>query len=152
MVIIKKQAGVVLIVALVFLVSLTALASALMLNSTSDVKMSGASEQKLIAQQEAVSAVDETIAIQLTSADNLFIKADYPQKVTNITSVSVSNVNITKAISNVLDASCPHQRLATSGLDCNVLQIEVNNAYGKNKTSNVNVNAGVAQQMYPTGN
>lgn len=147
----KKQAGVVLIVALVFLVSLTALASALMLNSTSDVKMSGASEQKLIAQQEAISAVDEAIAIQLTSADNLFLSSGYPQKVTNITSVSVSNVNITKRIPAVLDAQCPHQRLATSGLVCNILQVEVNNAYGKSKTSNANANAGIAQQMYPAG-
>lgn len=145
----KKQTGVVLVVALVFLVSLTALASALMLNSTSDVKMSGASEQKLIAQQEAISAVDEAIAIQLTSANNLFLSSEYPQKVTNITSVSVSNVNITKAIHPVLKAKCPHERLATSGLDCNILQVEVNNAYGKNKTSNANANAGIAQQMYP---
>jgi hypothetical protein len=63
----KKQQGVVLIVSLVFLIALTAVASALMLNSTSDLKMSGASEEKVVANQEVVSAIDELIFAQVNA-------------------------------------------------------------------------------------
>lgn len=42
----NKQKGVVLIISLVFLVALTAVAAALMQNTTTDMKMSGASEEK----------------------------------------------------------------------------------------------------------
>ena len=59
-----KQRGVVLIVSLVFLIALTAVAGALMQNSTLDMKMSGASEQKVIGVQDAISAVDEVINTQ----------------------------------------------------------------------------------------
>ena len=61
----KNQQGVVLIVSLVFLISLTAVVAALMQNTTADVKMSGASEQKMIATQSAVSAIDEVIYNQV---------------------------------------------------------------------------------------
>jgi hypothetical protein len=63
----KNQQGVVLIVSLVFLIALTAVASALMLNTTSDLKMSGASEEKVIANQDVVSAIDELIFAQVTA-------------------------------------------------------------------------------------
>lgn len=64
---INEQQGVVLIVSLVFLIALTAAASALMLNTTSDLKMSGASEEKVVANQEAVSAVDALIFAQVNA-------------------------------------------------------------------------------------
>jgi len=64
---INKQRGVVLVVSLVFLIALTAVASALMLNTTVDLKMSGASEEKVVANQEAVSAVDALIFAQVNA-------------------------------------------------------------------------------------
>ena len=57
----SKQQGVVLVISLVFLIALTAVAAALMLNTTTDMRMSGASQEKVIATQEAVSAIDEII-------------------------------------------------------------------------------------------
>lgn len=149
-----KQQGVVLIVALVFLISLTAVASVMMLNSTTDMKISGASEEKLIATQEAISAVDEAIADQVRSNDNLFAKFTYPQEVTSVTTVSVNNVNILNRNVNQIVVDCPHSELASSNelLKCNVLTVVVNNRYGKNNTSNVNVEAGIAQQLLDVGN
>ena len=61
----SRQQGVVLIVSLVFLVALTALAGVLMQNTTSDMKMSGASEDKVVATQEAISASDEVMFRQI---------------------------------------------------------------------------------------
>ncbi|OUR62670.1 hypothetical protein A9Q74_04055 [Colwellia sp. 39_35_sub15_T18] len=63
----NKQRGVVLIASLVFLIALTAVASALMLNTTADLKMSGASEEKVVANQEVVSAIDELIFAQVNA-------------------------------------------------------------------------------------
>ena len=61
----SSQHGVVLIVALVFLIALTAVAAALMQNTTTDMKMAGASEERVTAMQEAVSAIDEVIYNQV---------------------------------------------------------------------------------------
>lgn len=152
MAVIHNQQGVVLIVALVFLVSLTAVASVLMLNTTTDIKMSGASEEKVAATQEAISAVDETIADQITSGDNLFAERTFPQSVNSVTSVDVTDITITNDNAVVVD--CPHTALASSSelLKCNVLTVTVNNRYGKGSSSNVNVEAGVAQQLLNVGN
>jgi hypothetical protein len=70
----NKQRGVVLVVSLVFLIALTAVASALMLNTTADLKMSGASEEKVVANQDVISAVDELIFAQVNAptVDNDF--------------------------------------------------------------------------------
>jgi len=96
--------------------------------------------------------VDETISDQLTSPNNLFVGRSYPVPVNTVNNVSVTDVSIVNANPTNLEAGCPHQRHATSGLVCNILRVQVNNNYGKNNTSNVNVNSGIAQQMYPTGN
>lgn len=152
---IKKQHGVVLIVALVFLISLTGVASVLMLNTTSDVKMSGASEIRLIATQEAISAVDETIADQITGGNNLFAGRVFPQPVNSVSSVSVNDIQITnRASSNLVTPDCPHSRLPSSTrvIKCNILNVAVNNRYGNNDSSNVNVNSSIGQQVLEVGN
>jgi len=148
----SKQRGVVLVIALVFLISLTAVASALMLNTSTDVKMSGASQEKLTATQEAISAVDETISDQITAGNNLFAERTFPQVVDSVDSVDVTDITITNDNAVVVD--CPHTALASSNelLKCNVLTVIVNNNYGKSDTSNVNVEAGVAQQLLNVGN
>ncbi|WP_286266232.1 pilus assembly PilX N-terminal domain-containing protein [Thalassotalea atypica] len=154
MAIMNKQKGVVLITALVFLVALTAVASAIMLNTSTDIKMSGASEEKLIAQQAAISAVDETIADQVTSGNNLFTGQIFPQPVNSVTMVNVSDITITNRNNNNTMADCSHSRLASSNelIKCNVLNITVNNNYGRLGSSNVNVDAGISQQLLNVGN
>ncbi|REL26005.1 hypothetical protein DXX93_05100 [Thalassotalea euphylliae] len=147
----QQQAGVVLIVALVFLISLTAVASALMLNSTADIKMSGASQEKLIANQEAISATDEVIANQITSGTNLFTRQSFPipLPVSSVKSVTVDSLQITNRNFNNSLPDCPHSKLASSTeiVKCNLLNIEVDNRFGKGNTSNVSINSGIAQQI-----
>ena len=63
----KNQQGVVLIVSLVFLVALTAVAAALMQNTTTDMKMAGASEEKVSA-DSAEAAVGAPAAEPVASA------------------------------------------------------------------------------------
>jgi len=147
-----KQRGVVLIVSLVFLVALTAVAAALMQNSSTDLKMSGASEQKVVAVQDAMSAVDEIIITQKGSGfvrpvfgDNFPIGNALPASPsTSATAdVVVANNNF------LLEADCPHSKFASSTgvFTCNVLRVRVSRNYGRKGNSNIQVSSGITQQL-----
>lgn len=156
-----KQQGVVLVVSLVFLVALTAVAAALMQNTTTDMKMSGASEEKVIAVQQAISAVDEIIFNQVSPGKtNEFAAAivtfkDGEKKLTaEMPTLWDSNIfdppelDVTNN-EYMLEAGCPHSKVASSTqvFSCNLLKVQVNRKYGRDKTSTVNVNSGIAQQL-----
>lgn len=152
----KKQQGVVLIVSLVFLIALTAVAGALMQNSTSDMKMSGASGEKVVATHEAISAVDETIFCQLEGAANSFASplVLFPLTVTPCLVATNTQGNTTATIvvinnPQLLEPDCPHSRSASSVqiLTCNTLELQVNRAYGRKATSVVATNSGISQQL-----
>lgn len=147
-----KQAGVVLVVSLVFLVALTAVAAALMQNTTTDMKMSGASERKVVAVQDAMSAVDEIIITQRTSGfirpvRGINFPLNNPLPATPSTSatadVVVANNNF------LLEADCPHSKLASSTgvFTCNVLRVRISRDYGRNGNSNIQVSSGITQQL-----
>ncbi len=153
-----NQKGVVLIVSLVFLVALTAVAAALMQNSTTDMKMSGASEEKVVAVQDAMSAVDEVIFNQAgPNKTNEFARPaqgdNFP--ITNqslllpSTSTSASaEVDVTNN-QYKLSVNCPHFKLASSvgEFDCNVLRVRVVRPYGRKDNSVVIINSGIAQVL-----
>ena len=158
----SRQKGVVLIVALVFLTALTAVAGALMQNSTSDMKMSGASEEKVVATQEAISASDEVIFRQMNadSGNNKFASAIVrfqDDSFGNVTgSLNITNTGSdTMATLNVanndleLEVDCPHSKSASSVqiFTCNVLRVQVVRQYGRKNTNEVEVNTGVVQQL-----
>ncbi|WP_019029378.1 PilX N-terminal domain-containing pilus assembly protein [Colwellia piezophila] len=157
-----KQRGVVLVVSLVFLIALTAVAAALMQNSTTDMKMSGASEEKMIADQEVVSAVEEFIFKQVTggTGNNGFAKPiatfqdgakDVIAELTNATKHGDIYAASLDIASNEfqLETDCPHSRSASSAqvFTCNILRIQISRKYGRNKTSTVEVNSGIAQHL-----
>lgn len=156
-----EQQGVVLVVSLVFLVALTAVAAALMQNTTTDMKMSGASEEKVIAVQQAVSAVDEIIFNQVSPGKtNEFAAAivtfkdgekDLTAEMPTLWDSNKFDPPELDVTNNefMLEAGCPHSKVASSTqvFSCNVLKVQVNRKYGRDKTSVVNVNSGVAQQL-----
>jgi len=163
----RNQQGVVLIISLVFLVALTAVAAALMQNTTTDMKMSGASEEKVVAVQEAISAIDEIIFNQVSpGSTNEFAASlatfkdedDNIQKVKQIPAempilwdsekFDPPELDITNN-KYMLEADCPNSKLASSTqvFTCNMLKVQVNRKYGRTNTSVVNVNSGIAQQL-----
>ncbi|MBL0710201.1 MAG: pilus assembly PilX N-terminal domain-containing protein [Colwellia sp.] len=158
----SKQQGVVLIVSLVFLVALTAVASVLMLNTSSDMKMSGASQEKVSAIQEAISSIDEVIFIQMKSNENSFTKSQFPRTV-NVTpsdmlakikaATDTTEIEAPDIPTNILSVDCPSSRFASSTemFKCNLLRVQVKKEYGRNNTSNIKVNAGIAQQLLNIG-
>ena len=158
----KNQQGVVLVVSLVFLIALTAVAAALMQNTTTDMKMSGASEEKVVADQEVVSAVDEYIYKQVTggTGQNGFaapvatFKDGAKDIIADLTSTNtggdISAASLDLANNQYkLEADCPHSKSASSAqvFTCNVLRIQISRKYGRNSTSTVEVNSGIAQHL-----
>jgi type IV pilus assembly protein PilX len=158
----RNQTGVVLIVALVFLIALTAVAAALMQNSTTDMKMSGASEEKVVATQEAISASDEVIFRQVNAAvgnnkfalpivrfkDDDFRNVTGSLNITNTGTDTTANINIANNELE-LEPDCPHSRSASSAqvFTCNVIRVQVVRTYGRKNSNEVEVNTGVAQQL-----
>jgi len=145
----KKQQGVVLIVSLVFLVALTAVASALMLNTASDMKMSGSSQIKVNAAQEAISTIDEVVFAQIQGNNNAFTSSQFPINMNGVVTSPNTTANITAVNANNLVIDCPHKKLASDNdqIDCNMLNVQAIKLYGRDNTSNVQVNAGIAQQL-----
>jgi type IV pilus assembly protein PilX len=153
-----KQQGVVLVVALVFLVALTAVAGALMQTTTSDMKMSGASQEKTIATQESISAIDQVVfgQINVGGANNglaqpLSTFAGLGLDVSATVSAKDTTATILDATPNSLVVDCPHSQMATSVqvFKCNALLIQITRSYGRNKASTIQVSSGVSQQLLP---
>ncbi|MEI6893816.1 MAG: PilX N-terminal domain-containing pilus assembly protein [Colwellia sp.] len=151
------QKGVVLVVSLVFLVALTAVAAALMQNSTVDMKMSGASEEKSVAYQEVISAVDEAIYNQIgPGKSNRFARPvsdnNFPIPNANLLPDTDTQATATADVVNNqygLDITCPHSMLASSTevFTCNILRVNTVRNYGRSGQSVVSANAGIAQQL-----
>jgi hypothetical protein len=153
----KKQQGVVLVVALVFLVALTAVASMLMLNATTDMKMAGASQEKIIALQEAVGSVDELVYQQITQVNN-FARSQYDGDIMiEVTAKEVTaSIGVPKNKANndeisTLETDCPASHKPSSIFKCNILAVKVEKKYGRQNTSNIVIRAGVVQQLLNIG-
>jgi Tfp pilus assembly protein PilX len=150
----EHQKGVVLIVSLVFLVALTAVAAALMQNTTTDVKMSGASQEKALAIQETISEMDRVVYDQVNRVDGTNLFAQPAESFVNPVNLTVTKPAITSGVigNNSTQAntvSCGRAIKGSSGFDCNFLRITVNRQYGRNNNSNVEVNSGIAQELFP---
>jgi hypothetical protein len=156
-----KQQGVVLVVSLVFLVALTAVAAALMQNTTTDMKMSGATNEKVVATQAAISAVDEIIDNQVNiRAVNVFSQGLINFDGTGYTSAELLGTTKTEATASASvinnpffdDLNCPRAIVgnSTGTIECNIIELRVQRPYGRENTSNVVVSAKIVQQL--TGN
>lgn len=153
-----RQKGVVLIVSLVFLVALTAVAAALMQNSTTDMKMAGASEEKAVALQEAYSGVDEVIFNQVNSMNSRFTRSvtgedNFPVNDQDILlpGTLTGTTAVVDAVNNGfnLDVGCPRAKLASSEGDfgCSLIRVTVTRNYGRNTQSVISIETGIAQQI-----
>ena len=149
----SKQQGIVLIVSLVFLVALTAVASVLMLNTSSDMKMSGASQEKVNAIQEAISSIDQIIYTQTEGSTNAFSASVFPISMNAVVTSTNTTANIDMANTNNLVVDCPSSNMAwgVEQANCNLLRVQVTKLYGRSNTSNVQVNAGIAKLLINTG-
>lgn len=148
-----KQQGFVLIASLTFLVALTAVTSLLMQNSTLDMKMSGASEDKAVAVQEVISSVDKVIYDEMTDNDSRgfqllmpnYMIADNP--VTLLSTDKIKAYVVVNGDQTSIESDCPRQAKASSGLRCNYTRLDVAMKYGRKDKSEIKASAGIAQQI-----
>lgn len=154
----SSQRGVVLVVSLVFLIALTAVAAALMQDSTTDMKMAGASEDKVIAVQDALSAIDEVIFNQAgPNQVNVFTRPaqgdNFPEnnQALLLPGTSTKSEALVELTNNkfAISVNCPHFKLASSvgEFECNVLRVVVTRKYGRTDNSQIQVSSSVAQVL-----
>lgn len=161
-----RQQGVVLIVSLVFLIALTAVAAALMQNTTTDIKMAGASQEKSIVTQETISETERVIFNQYRKEAG---PSMFSQTITAPVALAVNQPDgaplmpgggdaVTGVASNVNQfsfvASCPRALLGTSSseVDCTYTRIQVTRMYGRDFNHSIQVNSSVAQELKGSGN
>jgi len=144
-----KQQGVVLIVALVFLVALTAVAAALMQNTTTDVKMAGASQEKSIVTQETVSEMERVIFNEYRKVDgtNEFANIIVGTVTLPVTDPQTMTATAVNANQFGFDVSCPRNSSPTSGMKCSIKRVQVSQVYGRDNNQTLEVNSGIAQQL-----
>ena len=155
----QKQTGVVLVVSLVFLIALTAVAAALMQNTTSDIKMSGASQDKVVATEDAYTCNDEVIYKSVSKqigGRNVFANsplafnaADPSVAIAGCDAVTESQADITLENPDRLELDCSHSRSPSSVqiFTCNRLRVDVNTTYGRNNQSSIVAVSTVEQQL-----
>jgi Tfp pilus assembly protein PilX len=150
---INQQQGVVLVVSLVFLVALTAVAAALMQNSTTDIKMSGATEEKSVALQEVMSAADEVIFDELFAGNdsrfNRPITGDnFPVNAADLLPNTVTNSTAQITVANT-SKTCPHSLNPSSDdkVSCNNFTVTTTRNYGRNNQNILRATSGIAQKI-----
>ncbi|MDO7086592.1 pilus assembly PilX N-terminal domain-containing protein [Pseudocolwellia sp. AS88] len=148
-----RQQGVVLIVALVFLIALTAVAAALMQNTTTDIKMAGASQEKAIVTQEAISEMGRIIFNEYRKVDgaNAFSEKIVGTITFPVTDDQIMNSTGVNANEYGFDVSCPRNTQPTSGMKCTITRVQITQTYGRDNNHAVQVNSGIAQEL-PAGN
>jgi Tfp pilus assembly protein PilX len=152
----REQQGMVLVISLVFLVALTAVAAALMQNSTTDMKMSGATEEKSVALQEVVSAADEVIFNELApGVVNRFalpINGDnFPVVAANLLPGTRTNATAQINVANNDSDACPalkgNNNNSQGTIGCNNFRVTINRNFGRTNQNVITVNTGVTQQF-----
>lgn len=147
----NKEQGVVLVVALVFLVALTAVAAALMQNTTTDIKMAGATQEKSKVTQETISEMERVIFNEFRRVDGENALAqiivgtiNFNDTVTepNITTATAINANQFQ-----LDPDCPRaiQAISNDEVGCSIKRVQVTRTYGRDNNHSIQVNSGIAQ-------
>ncbi len=150
----KQQQGVVLVVSLVFLVALTAVAAALMQNSTTDMKMSGATEEKSVALQEVMSAADEVVFDELYSGNvNRFARPingdNFPINAADLLPNTATKSTAQISVANTNSSCLPSKGNASSSgvISCNYFTVTTTRNYGRNAQNIIRATSGIVQKI-----
>ncbi|GKW52090.1 hypothetical protein NCCP2140_11430 [Pseudoalteromonas sp. NCCP-2140] len=146
----KKQQGVVLIVALIMVVAVTGIAVTLMNSSSIDIKITTAVQEREVAENELFGNVQQVIAAEAAQGGNsafLMKAAEIPEGGFNMGSIGDTTNTMTNLNNGALDLPCPRKYNFTSGVSCNMIQVDSTITYGRKSIHVLTISTGVAQEM-----
>lgn len=151
----RNQGGLVLFVALIFLLIITILGVALLTNSSMDVKMAGAASDRTEALQTANGVLDDVIMNAVTSEAFLKSTGDYNNGLAVNTGLTDEGGNARQAVVHFdVEASCPRSENGT-GTDtfvCRHFHDVSEVTFGRRNLGRLEVTNGVSQPLIaPTG-
>jgi type IV pilus assembly protein PilX len=162
MAIIKYQAqqGIALVMALVMLLTLTGLAVTLMSTSNIDLKIAGAAQLTQMSDKTVKSEADKALKSQmdlLPQENKLLYLAGQFNELQSQSGIDITPVDspAQAALFNmnhgpeVID--CPPKFAASSGIKCNMLEIQTQLNYGKAKRYSVVITNGIIQELAISG-
>ncbi|CAH9063707.1 hypothetical protein PSECIP111951_02956 [Pseudoalteromonas holothuriae] len=147
---IKKQQGIVLISAMIMIVAVSAIAVALMSTSSLDLKITNAAQERQEAESILMGEVQRAIAMQTALEGNsLFTRSRQQLAQGNNTFNGLNGV--TNAVISLnkgpMEIQCPRSYSYTSGVICNMTQLETSITYGTKTQHTVTVVTGIGQEM-----
>ncbi|MBD1582521.1 pilus assembly protein PilX [Pseudoalteromonas sp. S16_S37] len=146
---IKKQQGIVLISAMIMIVAVSAIAVTLMSTSSLDLKITNAAQEREEADSVLMGEVQRAIATQTAlGAESLFTRSKAQLASGNSFNGLNGTVNTVTSLNNgPLELNCPRSYSYTSGLICNMTQLETKITYGSKSQHTMTVVTGIGQEM-----
>jgi len=152
----SKQQGVVLITALIMVIAVTGIAVTLMSSSSIDVKITNASQEREVAENELIGEVQRMISDEANkgAANQFFLT---PDEVSHHSGENGEGMTIathgdmqSKMVNlnqGALDLECPRRFNFTAGISCNMVQVATTIEYGSKAKHSLTIVTGVAQEM-----
>jgi type IV pilus assembly protein PilX len=145
-----RQSGFVLMVSLVMVIAITAIAVSLISSSTMDMKMATAAEDREMATHISRGGNDQLFydAVNRTvNSQNYFAAFSTTQTATEFNSSQGAVSTVIWGSANQVETDCPRSKDPTEGLMCIYLQATTVKTFGPTDNNQINVVAGVAQQV-----
>lgn len=145
-----KQQGVVLIVALIMVVAVTGIAVTLMSSSSIDIKITNAAQEREVADNLLIGTVQQVIANEASKGGGsrfLYSRVQVPEKGIDLGDVGDTSNTMTNLNNGALDLPCPRRFNFTSGVSCNMVQVDTTITYGSKSKHTLTIVSGVAQEM-----
>lgn len=146
----KKQQGIVLIIALIMVVAVTGIAVTLMNSSSVDIKITNAAQEREVAENELIGIVQNVIAREVARGANSALfrkKSEIPATGFDMGQVAQESNVLTNVNNGPKDLRCPRKYNFTPGVACNMVKIDTTIDYGTKSNHSITITSGIAQEM-----
>ncbi|MBQ4833186.1 pilus assembly protein PilX [Pseudoalteromonas sp. MMG010] len=146
----KKQSGIVLLTALIMVIAVTSIAVTLMSNSSVDIKITNAAQERDVAENQLMGEVQRLIAEEASlGADSRFLytNEDVPSDGMVLDADADMKSNMVNLNNGEQSLQCPRRFSYTAGVTCNMIEVTTTISYGSKNQHGLSVVTGVAQEM-----
>ena len=153
---IKRQSGVVLITAMIMIVAVTAVAVSLMSNSSIDLKITNAAQERAQAESILLGEIQKIIVREGKKAGEsnfLLERQQIPGDGVDIHESGDESESKLRNLNNgELALNCPRQYAFTEGMSCNMTEVESTISYGTKNKHTITVVIGIGQEYIAISN